>query len=75
MIGCTDRCHPFVEFARSFIMMYNGQPKWYSRNSSDRLDSQDEDRLLTEEDAKESQLMMKLALDPKFKDKFCRAEF
>ena len=54
-------------------MMYNRQPKWYSRNSSDRLDSQDEDRLLTEEDAKESQLMMKLALDPKFKDKFCRA--
>ena len=56
-------------------MMYNRQPKWYSRNSSDRLDSQDEDRLLTEEDAKESQLMMKLALDPKFKDKFCRTEF
>ena len=56
-------------------MMYNTQPKWYSRNSSDRLDSQDEDRLLTEEDAKESQLMMKLVLDPKFKDKFCRAEF
>ena len=54
-------------------MMYNRQPKWYSRNSSDRLDSQDEDRLLTKEDAKESQLMMKLALDPKFKDKFCRA--
>ena len=66
---------PLLNFARSFIMMYNRQPKWYSRNSSDRLDSQDEDRLLTEEDAKESQLMMKLALDPKFKDKFCRAEF
>ena len=56
-------------------MLYNRQPKWYFRNSSDRLDSQDEDRLLTEEDAKESQLMMKLAFDPKFKDKFCRTEF
>ena len=64
---------PLLNFVRSFIMMYKSQLKRYSRNSSDGLDSQDEDRLLAEEDAKECQLMMELALDPKFKDKFCRA--
>ena len=52
-----------LNFARLFIMMYNGQLKSYSRNSLDWLDSQDEDRLLAEEDAKESQLKMELTLD------------